>query len=299
MFDRLIIGYDDSEQAEDALALGRDLGRAAGAELVVAGVAEYEGVIPPAGAGVALPPSAETLASLRTAVERELAEPAERVGADPRALVSTSAARGLEKIADRVGDLIVVGSCHHGTAGRILAGSVGQRLLQGSPRAVAIAPRGYAGRPQANALETVAVGFDGGAESELALEAATALAGKAGARLRIVGVVRPQSVVYGNGLGVGVAVDLEAAMREAFEEQVGQALAKVGDEVTAEGGVLSGQPEQVLGSVDADLVVVGSRRYGPVRSVLLGGVSLPLSRSSEVPLVVVPRGTEVAAADAA
>jgi nucleotide-binding universal stress UspA family protein len=158
---------------------------------------------------------------------------------------------------------------------------------------VAIAPVGYAGRRQAAGLATVAVGFDGGAESELALKAATELAKAAGAELRIVAVVRPESVVYGNGVGIGIARDFEEAIREGLQEQVDRALAEVGDEVKAEGGVIRGAPEQELGSLDADVVVVGSRRYGPLRTVLLGGVSLPLSRSSARPVLVVPRGARV------
>jgi nucleotide-binding universal stress UspA family protein len=40
---------------------------------------------------------------------------------------------------------------------------------------------------------------------------------------------------------------------------------------------------------DVDLLVVGSRGYGPVRRVLLGGVSSGLMRSSPVPVLAVPR----------
>jgi nucleotide-binding universal stress UspA family protein len=43
-------------------------------------------------------------------------------------------------------------------------------------------------------------------------------------------------------------------------------------------------------SADLDLLVVGSRGYGPLRAVLLGSVSTALVRSAQSPLVVVPRG---------
>ena len=39
-----------------------------------------------------------------------------------------------------------------------------------------------------------------------------------------------------------------------------------------------------------DLLVIGSRGYGPVRRVLLGGVSSRVVRHSKVPVVVTPRG---------
>ena len=43
-------------------------------------------------------------------------------------------------------------------------------------------------------------------------------------------------------------------------------------------------------SGELDLLVVGSRGYGPLRAVLLGSVSSALVRSAQSPLVVVPRG---------
>ena len=38
MYRKIIVGYDGSDQAKDALALGKDLSQTAGAELCVGGV---------------------------------------------------------------------------------------------------------------------------------------------------------------------------------------------------------------------------------------------------------------------
>jgi nucleotide-binding universal stress UspA family protein len=54
--------------------------------------------------------------------------------------------------------------------------------------------------------------------------------------------------------------------------------------------------ELVRRTRDADLAIVGSRGYGPLRSVLLGSVSAQLVREAACPVMVVPRG---AAAEAA
>jgi nucleotide-binding universal stress UspA family protein len=43
-------------------------------------------------------------------------------------------------------------------------------------------------------------------------------------------------------------------------------------------------------SADLDLLVCGSRGYRPLRRVLLGSVSRPLSHQARCSLVVVPRG---------
>jgi nucleotide-binding universal stress UspA family protein len=42
---------------------------------------------------------------------------------------------------------------------------------------------------------------------------------------------------------------------------------------------------------DLDLLVIGSRGYGPLRSVLLGGVSAKVMRSAPCPVFVVPRAS--------
>jgi nucleotide-binding universal stress UspA family protein len=42
-------------------------------------------------------------------------------------------------------------------------------------------------------------------------------------------------------------------------------------------------------SEQLDLLVCGSRGYGPLRSVLLGGVSRALAHHAHCPLLVVPR----------
>jgi nucleotide-binding universal stress UspA family protein len=44
--------------------------------------------------------------------------------------------------------------------------------------------------------------------------------------------------------------------------------------------------------VELDLLVTGSRGYGPVRAVVLGGVTGRLVREAACPLVIVPRGVE-------
>jgi hypothetical protein len=66
---------------------------------------------------------------------------------------------------------------------------VGVALLHGAPCAVAIAPRGY--REHAHEIRAIAVGFDGSAESGLALMAASELAAATGATLKLISVAEP------------------------------------------------------------------------------------------------------------
>jgi nucleotide-binding universal stress UspA family protein len=82
---------------------------------------------------------------------------------------------------------------------------------------------------------------------------------------------------------VAVAEAVEAAL-----EQAG------GGSINAETELVYGDPAETLtgftGSLD--LLVMGSRAYGPHRAVLLGGVSRRVIATSECPVVVLPRGAE-------
>ena len=84
-------------------------------------------------------------------------------------------------------------------------------------------------------------------------------------------------------------------MREArAREYLAETASTLAADVPTEPVVAVGAPEQVLAdeSKTADLVVVGSRGYGPHRAVLLGSVSGRLVRESASPVLVVPRGIE-------
>jgi hypothetical protein len=50
----------------------------------------------------------------------------------------------------------------------------------------------------------------------------------------------------------------------------------------------------VAASALVDLLVMGSRAYGPVKSVMLGGVSRQVIAHADCPVLVLPRGAEAA-----
>jgi len=283
MYRKILVGYDDSDQAKDAVALGKQLADATGARLVVAGVFEFDPMW-----GGPDPHFREAEAELARKIEAA----ANAVGAEAEATPSSSAARGLHELAEEIGaDLILVGSAHHGRLGQVLAGSVGIALLHGSPCAVGIPPRGY--RDQAGEdIAAIAIGFDGSDESGLALAAASELAAGTGAKLKLVSVVHPPVVGFGMGATAGWA-ELKEAVEARAREQLAEARDAVPDGIEAEATLVSGDPVEALSEVAGvagTLLVVGSRAYGPLRRVLLGSVSSRLVRSAPGPLVVTPRG---------
>lgn len=99
------------------------------------------------------------------------------------AIADPSPAHALHTHSEKLGAaLLVVGSTHRGTVGRVVPGSTGERLLHGSSCPVAIVPRGYAdGGP----IRTIGVGYEGSDEAKAALAGACQLAERFGATLRV------------------------------------------------------------------------------------------------------------------
>ena len=81
--------------------------------------------------------------------------------------------------------------------------------------------------------------------------------------------------------------------REAFRTALDNSLQGIDLSPAARTELLEGPVVDTLAdlrSEDYDVLVCGSRGYGPARSVLLGGVSSRLLRHARLPVVVVPRG---------
>jgi nucleotide-binding universal stress UspA family protein len=287
----IVIGFDGSDSGEDALALGVLLCRATGAVPVVATV--YPEAYPIGPGRV----DAEWVAFMREQSE-ELLRCARRVlgdvDADYRTVSATSESRGLHELAEQEqAEAVVVGSTHRGPLGRTATGSTGDRLLQGSGCPVAVAPRGLREQPPSS-LRTIAVAFVATPEAHRALDYAATLAQRSGARLRLLSVVPPRAEVFAPLAGRDTEEAFVARAREVFRGALDEALAGLGDRVEATAELLEGDVVDALATVDrrdADLLVCGSRGYGPLRRVLLGGVSSRLLRRAACPLLVVPRGT--------
>ena len=283
MYRTILAGHDLHSGGEDAVALGGQIARATSGQLVVAGVF-------PIGA---LPHGFEsTWAEEEKDVVRQIQDAASAAGAKAEAFPSSSPASGLHALADETeADLVVIGSTRHSKLHQILAGDVGLGLLHGAPCAVAIAPRGYAQEHHSD-LSTIVVGVDGSPESRLALEDAVELAGRADAALTLVAVAQEPAISYGKGASAGNNEELRQAVKEQRQEQLDEALASIPADVTANRRVLVGDPAQKLAeaAAEADLLFLGSRSYGPLRSVLLGSVSRTLMRTVPRPVIVHPRG---------
>ena len=245
MYRTILVGYDGRERARDALTLARGLATIEGAQLVLLAALELDPLATPADAYERA--TAEAEERLGAAARAELGEASFRL----RTVGGVSAPRALHEVAeDEDADVIVLGSTDRGGLGRVLPGSVGERLLHGAPCAVLIAPSGFADRRRLE-IDRIGVGYDGRTEAGHAREVAA-----------------------------GLAADLEATVETIT--------------VTGDGGAEPANPadaaaELVERTRELDLLVVGSRGYGPVRHALLGSVTSELMQAAGCPVLVVPR----------
>ncbi len=282
----LVAGYDGSERAGDGLALAQFLADAVGADLLVAAVVPHEF------------PHAPGTAHREEAMRREAAEmltaavrEGERV--HTRVVRARSAAQGLHELAESTqADALIVGSSHRGAIGRVLAGSVAERLLYGAPCPVAVAPAGFHDRAD-RALKVVGCGFDGSEESRVALRHAEFLARRTGAALRLLAVHEPELLFGIDAVPAGYDLtDISQSARAGLERKLDEAAAAIRPGVDVQHYVLEGSAVDALASAaesGIDLLVLGSRQYGPVRRVLLGGISSGLVRACPTSILVVPR----------
>ena len=283
----VIVGVDGSQRSVEALALADLLGPALGHPVVIAYVHPY-------GKLSSLFSENEYETLVREVAESTFDQIREHLPSVPERrmqLVSDeSPAAGLHALAERKeAALIVIGSSHRSNIGRIVVGGTGERLLSGASAPVAVAPAGYtaAGR----GIQTLGCGFDGSREAQRALAWAAELARAASAQLRVLSVYEPTlpaSLAVGGGLATASINDV---LRRECKEDLTQAVARLDPDIDASEKLLEGDARELLAreSGELDLLVVGSRGYGPLRAVLLGSVSSALVRSAQSPLVVLPR----------
>jgi nucleotide-binding universal stress UspA family protein len=185
-------------------------------------------------------------------------------------------------------DLIVLGSTHHAHVGSVAPGSVAEHLLHGARCRLMIAPKGYAdGDHSQDRLRVAAVGFNGMAESYAALDEAARLASKFGGSLRVIAVATPVA-----GMSAAAAAQADAEAEPDFETQLNGAVAELPAELRALPVFERGDPVRKLledAEMGVDLLVLGSRGFGPVMRLLVGSVSSRVIREAPCPVLVVPR----------
>jgi nucleotide-binding universal stress UspA family protein len=291
----ILVGIDGSAGTQDALAFATRFARTTGAGLRLASAYPYEDR-----------PSRASSPEYAVLLERETRAMLDRIAATldgddvvTHVIADMSPPRALHLLAEQTrAALIVVGSTRRGAVGRVVPGSTGERLLHGSPCLVAIVPLGY--EKQADAPVTVVgVGYDGSEESDAALAAAYGAARRFAASLRVVRVFDATQVGTPAPTAGAAHVSLRKELETMQREQLERVVAGLPDDLGAEAIFLIGRPGREIAaqSESVDLMILGSRGYGPTRAVLLGGVTHAVVREAACPVIVLPRGSAHAGLD--
>lgn len=276
MFNNAVVGVDGSSSAHDAVALALRL-LADGGRLTLVNV-RYGGPPPP----YVITPDLEEQG--RVASEELLHRERDRAGRDAELVSVVGASPGgalHEQAEERAADLLVVGSSRRSVIGRVTLGDDARRALNGAPCAVALAARAYSASDKP--LTRIGVGYDGSPESRAALEAARAIAGPGGAKVSALEVVSIPSYAYAGVSAPGIGEEVDTILAQAEERM--RALPGV------EGRAVYGLTGEELAAFGdrLDLLVVGSRGYGPLKRLVLGSTSDYLQRHARCSLLVLPR----------
>ena len=282
MFEKIVVGYDQSEGSRDALALaGQVASRFDSAVTVVTTVPS------PVGGNFAPSLPADAYTNLSEGAKAAAEEAAEPLGASVVISEATSPAFGLEQVAESEGaDLIVIG-CARTDPGRVRAGHKAHQLMSGGEAAVLLAPVGYASD---GSIDKVAVAVNGTPESDRAIGVAAAFAGEG--PLKVISVATDFADYWGHWTAGTVMADLADASREAAQKSLDDAVGKVPVGTMPEPLMVDGDAIMELRAAsdgDLDLLCLGSRSYGPVRRVLLGSTSSGVVADAGCAVLVVPR----------
>jgi nucleotide-binding universal stress UspA family protein len=283
MFRTIVAGCNGRERGRGAVSLAHAISQATGGRLLLVGVHHN----PPLPFPTSYEDQREGLEHDLRAVRDELA---------PEAIIQVHAdmspAHALRHVARfEHADLLVVGSRHRRRMQHIVESDHAMQVLHGARCAVAVAPDPLPTRPE---LHRIGVGIDATAEASLALDMACDLARATGARLSLI-------VVADDRLPAWTADTLTAAYGESLQDvidsRVEAARALLAERrahcegIVTEGEVLVGNPagELILASEDLELLVLGSRRWGPVKRLALGSTSERVIRHTACPVLVPPR----------
>jgi nucleotide-binding universal stress UspA family protein len=272
MFSNVLVGVDGRAYGRDAIALAASLKDRDG-KLTFAFV--QSGSL------------AEDLEDAEELLEAE--RRAADLDADLLSVVATNPGRGLHEQAEKQrADLLVVGSCSHSAFGRAMLGDDTRAALNGASCAVAIASRGLAERREP--IARIGVAYNGSPESEAALALARELASRTGASIHALEVVSIPSVAY-----IGV---VGPALGDTIDEMLEEATSRIEGLSGVEGRAVYGLTGEELAAFggEVDLLVVGSRGYGPDKRLVLGSTSNYLERHARCPLLVLPRTASAGAA---
>lgn len=286
MFEKVLVGIDEHGRGRDAIALAKRLVSPTG-RLIFA-------TVHPGYTFFGKGDNGEFEAIERAAALDLLASVVTESGveAETHCLGADGVCNGLHRLVELTGaDLLVLGSSHAGRHGRVWLRDAVRHALNGAPCAVAVAPLAYAelGTP----ITEIGIAYNGSEESRRALATAAALGAAMHAAVTAFEALAPPVIDPYHGPYADDTVtmrELEEAARRRVAEETGMcACASIGNTVH--------ELEVFSGTVD--LLVLGSRDYGPVGRLMHGSTTHSLLGYARAPMLILTRAARAREIDPA
>ena len=287
----VVCAVDDTRGSRRVVAVGRRIGRALGARILLVHAFDPWAVpVPPSGelAGTL---STDDLANVeRSLAGRHLAEIADLLGdtahetvlaeGDPRAEL-------LRVLSARDAGLLVMGTSARKPLERLLQGSLSAELAVTAPcPAVVVTERAAIDRSG-----PLVAGYDGSGHGLRAARHGAALAAGLGCELLLV------HVAEGDEPGAQASPELARALHAAAQRCTVGAERRVDVTVEVRRGDAVEELARLARERDAALLVMGHRGRSPIKEALLGSVTAGLVRTAGVPVVVAGPRSDAGLAD--
>jgi nucleotide-binding universal stress UspA family protein len=304
IFSRILVGVDDSEQANVAVTIAARLVREHRGELVLCHCVSLMSATGRSGADGGSIDSGRDDASVKRA-RAVLDVAAGRaipfgVAALPR-IVGGEAATGIIRVAHETACRLIVVGKHQGVrVQELITGSTTNAVLRASTLPVLTIGRGVSLRDGTRrCFERVLVATDGSEASEAAVETAFRLPSE-----------DRRTLIFCSVTNVDHVSDPESEAPERDEEALGNRLTAQAETiagraqglalargVAAESLVLEGSPSEALVAAavreQADLIILGSHGRRGLQRLLLGSVAETVVRTAPLPVLVVPISVSV------
>jgi nucleotide-binding universal stress UspA family protein len=278
MFNTVLVGIDEHTRGRDAIALALQLVSPSG-KLILGHVHPGSAIHAKGDNGEFEAVEREVGLELLLAVSEELGREM-----DLRSIGDDRVGAGLHRMAEESqADLLVLGSSYGGPSGQVLLRPETRHAINGLPCAAAVAPTGYADRSKR--IREIGIAYNGSPESQAALRLARALAQDIKATAHVFEAVSlpahrltpsewetDEDAVY----------DRCRVRREYLADETGlHATVACGNAV-----------EQIaFFSSIVDLLIVGSRGYGPLGRLVHGSTTHRLLCCAHSPVLVLTRAT--------
>lgn len=280
MFNKVLIATDEQTSGRDAIALARRLVSPTG-KVILANVHPRFGAREDDDGGAFEGVEREVALDFLDSVNRELG-----LNAEVCSIGSNRVGAGMHRLADRTqADLLVLGSSAGGRKGRILLTDETRHAIDGAPCAVAVAPLGYA--DAYGPIMEIGIAYNGSGESRSAIGVARALAHELGAGLTAFEAL--PLPIYDISPGVW------STLEEVIRNQRKAACDRIAEETGLRASAACGDTvdELAMFSGIVDLLVVGSRSYGPLGRLVHGSTTHRLLRYARSPLLILTRGARL------